>query len=98
MNWLAKRLLAVWRLATSACTASDALAQQLHKPDATSPTGTASSPVLAEIETELATLEADQSLEGSLKAVLVQQYQQAIEAIRKADSFAAETEMRSGWK
>ncbi len=91
MNRLAKRLLAVWMLATSACTASVALAQQSHQPVVNSPTGVASSPVLAEIEAELATLEADQSLDDSQKGVLVQQYQQAIEAIRKADSFAAET-------
>lgn len=91
MDWLAKRQLAVWMLAASACTASIVLAQQPQEPVVNSSTGAASSPVLAEIETELATLEADRSLDDSQKGVLVQQYQQAIEAIRKADSFAAET-------
>lgn len=53
--------------------------------------GLLSSPLLAEIETELATLKADRSLDDSQKGVLVQRYEQAIEAIRRADRFAAET-------
>ena len=48
---------------------------------------TSSAPTLADVEAELAALEADRSIEESQKGVLRQQYEQVIEALRAAAEF-----------